>query len=342
MKGKPPPIALAKQPNVPPEPELTGQEARSIVRIFMIMLGIILLSEVAGVFTPSGANPAAAVVRSGMQWLLTWSLNEGNHAVHSGSAGWLFEQREIDRLTQSGDRDDGLRSRLKELAARLKAEEKSLIVVAIPGRVTLYPEQVRSGRYAGPVRAKAELEKLAELTAVGIDVMDMTDALWEFREKQQVFFAQDSHWTPEAMKAVAMAVNKRVRERFPRLVSNETPIITATLTDHSDVGDLARHLDPFNVGGWLEEEIAELISISGIDPDPKGPVVLHGGSLMRVFDDSGGSFGGGGKPPRAGFATQLATLLGRPIDVRDMPADDDSYEDKKLVICLLPMTELVP
>jgi hypothetical protein len=144
------------------------------------------------------------------------------------------------------------------------------------------------------------------------------------------------------MKAVALAVNKRVRERFPRLVSNETPIITATLADHADAGDLARQLDPFNVGGWLEEEIAELIAISGIDPDPKAPVVLHGGGLMRVFDDPGGSFGGGGKPPRAGFATQLATLLGRPIDVRDMPADDNSYEDKKLVICLLPMTELVP
>ncbi len=342
MKGKPPPISLARQPNVPPEPELTGKEARDIVRIFAIMLGVILISEVAGVFTPSGANPAAAAVRSGMQWLLTRSLNEGSHAVHSGSAGWLFEQREIDRLTQRGRADNGLHSRLKELAARLKAEEKSLIVVAIPGRVTLYPEQVRNGRYTGPVRAKAETAKLAELAAAGIDVMDMTDALWEFRERQQVFFAQDSHWTPEAMKAVAVAVNKRVRERFPRLASSETPIITATIIEHADAGDLARQLDPFNAGGWLEEEVAELISISGLDPDPKAPVVLHGGDLMRVFDDPGGSFGGGGKPPRAGFATQLATLLGRAIDVRDMPSDDDSYDGKKLVICLLPMTELVP
>ena len=342
MKNKPPAIALAKQANVPPEAELTGKEAQSIVRIFVIMLGVILLSEVAGVFTPSGTNLVAAVARSGTQWLLTWALNEGNHAVYSGSAGWLFEQREIDRLTQSGHPDNGWHRHLKDLAVRLKAEEKSLIVVAIPGRVTLYPEQVRSGRYAGPVRAKSEAEKLAELTAAGIDVMDMTEALWEFREKQQVFFAQDSHWTPEAMKAVALAVNKRVREKFPRIVSNETPIITATLADHADAGDLARQLDPFNVGGWMEEEIAELISISGIDPDPKAPVVLQGGGLMRVFDDPGGSFGGGGKPPRAGFATQLATLLGRPIDVRDMPADDDSYEDKKLVICLLPMTELMP
>lgn len=342
MKGKPPPIALARQPNVPPEPELTGKEARRIVRIFVIIAGVIFLSEIAGVLMPSGASPVAAVVRSGMQWLLTWSLNEGNHEVHLGSAGWLFEQREIDRLTQKRHPENEWHGRLLTLASQLKADDKSLLVIAIPSRTTLYPEQVRSSRYAGPVRARAEVEKLTELTAAGIDVMDMTDALWEFREKQQAFFAQDSHWTPEAMKAVALAVNKRVREKFPRLASNETPIITATIIEHADAGDLARQLDPFNVGGWLADEVAELISISGLDPDPQAPVVLHGGGLMRVFDDPGGSFGGGGKPPRAGFATQLATLLGRPIDVRGMPTGDDSYVDKKLVICLLPMTELVP
>jgi hypothetical protein len=30
------------------------------------------------------------------------------------------------------------------------------------------------------------------------------------------------------------------------------------------------------------------------------------------------------------------------VDVRDMPQPGEGYEDKKLVIWLLPMTELVP
>lgn len=46
--------------------------------------------------------------------------------------------------------------------------------------------------------------------------------------------------------------------------------------------------------------------------------------------------------PTPGVATQLATLLGRPLDVRSMPQPGEPYEDKKLVIILLPMAELVP
>ncbi|MBL9177285.1 MAG: hypothetical protein JNM65_04420, partial [Verrucomicrobiaceae bacterium] len=169
-----------------------------------------------------------------------------------------------------------------------------------------------------------------------------TDALWDFRERQPVFFGQDSHWTPEAMKAVALAVNKRVREKFPRLVSTETPIINATILEHSDAGDLARGLDPLHPVNLFGEEGADLVSIQGIETSAESPVVLLGGDLMRVFDDANLSFGGGDKPPRAGFATQLATLLGNPLDVRGLLKEGETYEDKKLVICLLPMAELVP
>lgn len=343
MKPKPPAPSHARRTVLPPEPEFSEATAGTIIRVFVAMLSLLMVSEIAGRFTESKTSPVAAVIRSGMQWLLSRSLNEGNRLVHLGGAGWLFEQREIDRLTQEKHPEDEWYDRLLALASTLKADDKSLMVVVVPGRVSLYPEQIRDGRYPGPVRAKGEAEKVAALTAAGIEVMEMTDALWEFRDKEQIFFAQDSHWTPEAMKAVALAVNKRVREKFPRLVSNETPIINATIIEHADAGDLSRALDPLNARGLMGEEVAEMISISGIEPDAKSPVVLHGGSLMKVFDDPHASFGGGGgESPRAGFATQLSMLLGRSIDVRGLPQDDDSYEDKKLVICLLPMTELVP
>jgi hypothetical protein len=64
--------------------------------------------------------------------------------------------------------------------------------------------------------------------------------------------------------------------------------------------------------------------------------------LLRVFDDPQLSFGGGAESPKAGFATQLGMLLGRPVEVRGLPRAGEGYEDKKLVIWLLPMTELVP
>lgn len=342
MKPTLPPIDPTKHTVVPPEPELSRKAAQNIVRVFVCLLALPLVFEVAAWFTPTKTNLAAATVRSGMQWLLTHALTEGNHAVFLGRDGWLFDQREIDRVVHAQRESNGLHAGLLKLAAQLKAQEIPLIVIVMPGRAALYPEQIRPGRYAGPVRVQGETEALAELKVAGAEVLDMTAALWENRDKPQVYFAQDSHWTPAAMKVVALVVNKRVREKFPRLGSTETPIINATILEHADAGDLARQLDPLFPANLLGEETADLISIQGIEADAKSPIVLHGGELLRVFDDAGLSFGGGGAPSHAGFGTQLGTLMGRPLDVRGMPQPGQPYADKKLVICLLPMTELAP
>lgn len=342
MKPTAPPIDSKKRTFVEPPPELSARAALNTVRVFACLLVIPLLFEAAAWFTLSKTNLAAATVRSGMQWVLARVFTEGNKTIHLGIGDWLFEQREIDRIVHAGRDESALHASLLKLAAQLKAQDTALIVVVIPARLALHPEQIRDGRYAGPVRVKEEAARLEELKTAGADVLDMTDALWTFGERNQVFFAQDSHWTPAAMKAVALALNKHVREKFPRLASTETPIITATLLEHADAGDLTRQLDPRHPASLLGQEVADLVSIQGIDPDAKSPVVLHGGELMRVFDDPALSFGGGGKEPRAGFVTQFGTLMGRPLDVRGMPQAGESYEDKKLVICLLPMAELVP
>ncbi len=342
MKPTPPPITPLKRAIAPPEPELSPKAALNIVRVFALLLAIPLLFEVASRFTPSKTNLAAATVRSGMQWLLMHGLTEGNRAVFLGREGWLFDQLELDRLAHARRPGNDVHSGLIKLAAQLKAQDTPLLVITIPDRATLYPEQIRPGRYLDVLRLKDEAGKLAELKAAGVDVLDMTEALWVFRDKQPVFFSHDSHWTPEAMKGVALAVNKHVQEKFPRLSSTETPVINATILERADAGDLALRLDRMHAAKLMGEETADLISIQGIEPSGKSPIVLHGGELMRVYDDARLSFGGGGSPPSAGFITQLATLLGRPLDVRDMPRPGESYEDKKLVIILLPMTELVP
>lgn len=342
MKPAAPPIDPKKRSFVVPEPELSGRHAKIIVRVFAVLLVAPLIFEIAGWCGLARSNLLAGTIRSGTQWLLLHALNEGNRDVHAGHDGWLCEQRDINRIVRTNRVRNDLHGCLTRLAAELKKQDSRLLVITIPSRVAMYPEQVQPGEYTRPVRLKEEDSKLAELAAAGAEVMDMADALWEFRERQAVYYAQDSHWTPEAMKAVALAVNKQVREKFPRLASTETPIINATILEHDDAGDLARRLDPLHPANLLGEEPADLISIRGLEPDAASSIVLHGGELMRVFDDASLSFGGGGRPPHAGFATQLATLLGKPLDVRGMPHDGESYEGKKLVICLLPMAELAP
>lgn len=343
MKPTAPPIDPNKHsPVVLADSELSVRACRNLLRVFMGLLLLPFVFEVAAWGGLTTGNLWVSALRSVTQRVLLQTLMEGNRDVRCGRDGWLFAQSEIDRMVCADRVDHGLHGRLLELAACLKKQEVGLWLVLIPSRVTLYPEQLRPGTDAEPVRRKEEKAQLAALTAAGAEVMDMTDALWVFRERQPVCYAQDSHWTPEAMKAVALAVNKQVRAKFPRLVSTETPIIQATILEHADAGDLARRLDPARPEGLLGTEPADLISIRGFDPDAKSPVVVCGGELLRVFDDPALSFGGGAESPHAGFATQLATLMGRSLDVRGMPQQGASYEGKKLVICLLPMAELVP
>lgn len=341
MKPTPPPITPVKRIVLPAEPELSAKAALNIVRVFALLLAVPLLFEIAARFTPSRTNLAAATVRSGTQWLLMHALNEGNRSIYLGREGWLFDQQELDRQAHASRAGNGMYADLIKLAARLKAQDTPLLVVTIPDRITIYPEQIRPGRYLDVVRLKDEAGKLAELKAAGADVLDMTEALWEFRDKKPVFFSHDSHWTPEAMKGVALAVNKHAQEKFPRLSSTDTPVINATILGRTDAGDLAHRLDPLHAAKLMGVEGADLISIQGIEPDDASPIVLHGGELMRVYDDARLSFGGG-EDPHAGFSTQLATLLGRSLDLRGMPRAEESYQGKKLVIILLPMAELVP
>lgn len=340
-----PPSAKVSPPKgfVPePDPRLSPRTVQNVLRVFALLLAVPLLFEGVSLLLPSRINLATATVRSGVQWLLMNILREGNQSVLIGQDAWLFNHAELDRHTHAKRPDTGLHAALLQLAAQLKARETPLLVVTIPDRTTIYPEQLRPGRYLDVIRQKDEAGRLASLKAAGAEVLDMTEPLWTFRDKKPVFYSHDSHWTPEAMKFTALAVHKLVREKYPRLCSPETPLINATILDRTDPGDLARQLDPLLPAATMGLETAELVSIQGIEPSPTSPIVLHGGDLMRVYDDASLSFGAGARAPRAGFATQLATLVGSPLDVRGMLQPAEKYEDKKLVIILLPMAELVP
>jgi SGNH hydrolase-like domain, acetyltransferase AlgX len=340
-----PPAAKVSPPKgfVPePDPRLSPRTVQNVLRVFALLLAVPLLFEGVSFLLPSRTNLAAATVRSGMQWLLLNLLGEGNNHIFVGKEGWLFSHAELNRHTHARRPDTGLHAALLQLAAQLKAQDTPLLVVAIPDRTTLYPEQLRPGRYLDVIRQKDEAGRLASLKAAGAEVLDMTEPLWTFRDQKPVFFSHDSHWTPEAMKLTALAVHQLVREKAPRLCSPDTPLINATILDRTDPGDLALRLAPLFAGPMMGLESAELVSIQGLEPSGSSPVVLHGGELLRVYDDASLSFGSGARAPRAGFASQLATLIGRPLDVRGMPQPSDKYEDKKLVIILLPMADLVP
>ncbi|MBV6501825.1 MAG: hypothetical protein CJBNEKGG_04349 [Prosthecobacter sp.] len=284
-----------------------------------------------------------APVRAAAQWPVSWFWGEGSSRVHLGYDGWLFPRHELDRRTLRR-KDAGLAGSITSLAAELKARGIPLMLVAVPAKLAMHPDQMLRAEYPAAVQPPGFREVLDSLTRAGVDVMDLAPALWGRLVKAPSHYAADSHWTFETMKEAAGLVARRIREKHPALHMEETPLINATILERSTPGDLAVQLLPFGAEKMFGLEHAQLVSIRGLEPDKGSPVLLAGGGLLRVFEDASASFGlNDGVDQHAGFPTQLAALLGRPLDVRtDLePASiTQAAAGKKLVVLVVGADQL--
>ena len=284
-----------------------------------------------------------AAVRTASQWPLSWFFGEGSSRVHLGYDGWLFPQRELDRRTLRR-KEAGLAGPLTSLAAELKARGIPLLLVAVPAKIAMHPDQMLRAEYPAAVQPPGFKALLESLNHAGIDVVDLAPALWSRLVKAPSHYAADSHWTFETMKESAGLVARRIREKHSALYVEETPLINATILERSTPGDLALELLPFGAEKMFGREHAQLVSIRGLEPDKGSPVLLAGGGLLRVFEEASASFGlGDGVAQRAGFPTQLAALLGRPLDVRtdlEPPAVLEAAAGKKLIVLVVEADRL--
>ncbi len=286
-----------------------------------------------------------AILRQITQWPVTWVFDQGNSRVHVGYDGWLFPLSELDRLTLRR-RDEGATEVLVKLAGELKSKGVPLMLVAVPAKAAMYPDQIFRAEYAAPVQPPGQKARLEKLAAAGIEVIDPSLALWDRLIKAESHYVTDRHWTFETMKVVAGAVAKRIQEKWPQLPGTETPVISATILDRTDAGDLGRRLLPLGSERVFGEEREQLVSILGLESDEKSPVMILGGESLRVFSDPATSFGNfEGTPQHAGFGTQISSLLGRRLDVRD--ADGVAVVQiaaqatgKKLIVILAQADEL--
>ena len=273
-------------------------------------------------------------------------FGEGNSRVYHGYEGWLFSQSELDRLTLKRVNPSATKS-LVMLAEKLKATGVPLFVIAMPTKAALYPANILSAEYNNPVQPPGQKAKLEQLHTAGIEVLDPSQVLWDRLIRAEAYYQNDSHWTPETMKEVALLAAKQIRKKWPALHQTDTPLINATILDRTDVGDLARVLLPLSES-WFGTEFAQLVSIRGLESDLKSPILLVGGELLRVYEDADSSFGNAnGQSQDAGFATQLAALLGRALQVQRADVTKitaaglaESAGKKKLVIFLLPADAL--
>ena len=298
-------------------------------------------------------------------WLAD-SLGKGGRGVVPGIEGWLFDERELRPITGAGPLAQDLsapkeaagkaRDHVLAFARGLKERGVPLLLIPIPMKAALYPEMLTRSSpddSDAPLYHPAQQALYEQLAKEGIDVQDITTALLQLKQRHKdVFFKQDSHWTPEAMQEIARAVAAHVRKKFPGVAPNDPLISDARAPDAAGFGDLADrlYLHPEFV---VEKESKVLVSFPSLANDPKSPITLLGDDFVSLFDDPRFGYVEGDNG-HAGFAQHLALYLGTPVDALvSPPADpmasakafasrfDDVVKSKKLVIWLVPARDLL-
>lgn len=309
------------------------------------------------------------------QMILTWLGGEGNREVHLGAGGWVFARSEIaaihsrpsvstsvsfPRLGTATDLTKESGTFVLESAAKLKERGVPLLLVVVPAKASIYPEFIAARKFDAPLLHADQAAILGKIRAAGIGVLDLTMDMWRLKIRKQVFFQQDSHWTPDAMKPMAELIWKQVRATHPQLVTppDQTPIVDVHLLDRSSHGDLVDRLGVSMAERLFSQEQVTLVSVAGMDPKSDAPIALVGGSSVRVFDDPIFGFAtedelASSQLLKAGIGHQLGLLFNQPLDVTSdagsslvamhslMSRPQEEISKKKLVIWLVPAEELL-
>lgn len=255
-----------------------------------------------------------------VQTTLTSLFNIGNEQVYIGGGGWLFYRADIDSVIGISDNpaqrkyDDAL-SAILDFNQQLEARNITLIVVPIPVKPTIYPEQfsTRYTKVITPLHNPSYTKLVETLVSQGVIVYDPSSLLYEGKRQNSQYLKTDTHWKPEAMERVAKDLASFINERI-EFVNAPTTTYTKAKVENENIGDIAKMLKlPENQNLFQPERITSNIIMdhSGElwQPDRNAEILFLGDSFSNIY-----SFAGMGWGESAGFAEHLSAELSRPVD----------------------------
>ena len=308
------------------------------LRLLARSTGILLFGSMILILISHTESAPAPLVRAG-EWLRNLSSQAGSRGVHQGADGWLYPDSDLRRLTQKRLHAGQVESILS-LQKELKSQGCHLLLLPIPDKISLRPEPILPARYKGAVHPLGYHASIQRLKSAGVDVLDMTEKLWDQRNRLPLHFHQDTLWPAEAMKEIAVQTSRHIRKTYPQVVMDETPLVDAQFIERQDLGSLARFLHRHPEHTW-SAETTQMVGLRGLTGAETSPVLIIGGDLVRAYDDPTLSF-----PPAsvtdapAGFPTQLGALIGRALAVTDEASPTPHISGKKLVIWIVRAGEL--
>ncbi len=291
-------------------------------------------------------------IRPPIQRLLTNVLGAGKQQAYVGRGGWLFYRPDVDHVTGPGFLDTAQLSRrrlggdawtappepdprpvLIDLHEQLAARGITLIVVPTPVKPSLHPERLSPGatRATTAVLNASHALFLQDLAQAGVDVFDPAPLLWQSRQDDDVgrdqYLATDTHWRPDTMARVAVALGRFIEERAD-LPPVEPAGYRLEPLSVQGTGDVIAMLDiPEDHEAHPPETVTiqRVITSSG-DPwraEASADVLLLGDSFSNIYSLETMGWGSG-----AGLAERLAFELQRPVD-RIARNDNGAYAPRQ-------------
>jgi alginate O-acetyltransferase complex protein AlgJ len=291
---------------------------------------------------------------------------------------WLFYHPDVDYLTGQGFLDPALqRTRersgiaskpavqpdplraILDFQKQLAARNIQLVVMPVPVKPMFEDEHLvlRKDKTAAELQNPSYSQFTQSVRKSGILLFDPTPILRARKTQsgQSQFLPADTHWTPDAMQAVAQALAKFLEQEVhfsgaPREYSHQrrtaknlgdTAAMLTLPENQNFVAPQKVHIEPvFDARGakWQSDKRAELL--------------LLGDSFCNIYTLAGMGWGEG-----AGFAPQLSRFLKRPADavvvnaggshasrlrlIGEMQRDAFRLQNKKVVVWEFSMRDLL-
>jgi alginate O-acetyltransferase complex protein AlgJ len=245
----------------------------------------------------------AGLVRPPTQTALTRCLGAGNEKVYVGRDGWLFYRPDVEFLTNPPKADP--LPAIREFHRQLQARGIRLILLPVPAKPMIHPT-----RQDWPPIYR-------QLERAGVEVFDALPLATEYLKT-------DTHWRPETMELVAVALAKRLRD----LPAVDEPDFTETTRTVTNVGDTAVML--------AVKFPAETVTLRQVRRDGKlweadeaADVLLLGDSFANIYSFGEMKWGRG-----AGLAERLSFHLKRPVDA--LTRNDNGAHATRLMLAERP------
>jgi len=326
------------------EIRLSGRGLRFAAYVFfaILLVPVLTLLDKGGLSPLSGSQvrkqleeraatmPLLERWRQQDQALLTRVAGAGNQRVLTGRAGWLYYRSDLDAIHGKGPYYEepasvarervttGWRSPvpvISDFAGQLSARGIHLILVPVPTKPMVCREGLGLNVAVAPPAVFTRVMK--DLTAAGVEVIDLFPMLESVPTEAGRFLKQDTHWTPAMMEATVGLVAERV---ISSGVARGDLVTRFESVERESRGDLVEMLGAGKIDALFSAEEATLHRVVGegdgviIASDADSPVVVLGDSFVNVYEDPALGFTDGEETSiGAGFSSHLAASLGQTV-----------------------------